>query len=179
MMNVIIAEGLVDKEYVANYTVGYDELAERAKEYPPEKVAAITGISAETSASWRANTRPPARRVIRIGVAVERHAGGGQTVRALTCLPALVGAWRDVGGGILQLPDLGLPGEVGEPDAAGLDQARHARAEPVEAGRGAHRRATLDPPIQSLFVYNANPAMWSRSRKRSSKGWRAKTCSRW
>jgi anaerobic selenocysteine-containing dehydrogenase len=47
MMNVIITEGLVDQEYVANYTVGYEELVERAKQYPPEKVAAITGIPAE------------------------------------------------------------------------------------------------------------------------------------
>jgi anaerobic selenocysteine-containing dehydrogenase len=42
--------------------------------------------------------------MIRIGVAIERHAGGGQTVRSIAYLPALTGAWRQVGGGLLQLP---------------------------------------------------------------------------
>jgi len=42
--------------------------------------------------------------VIRMGVAIERHAGGGNTVRALSCLPALVGSWRHCGGGILHMP---------------------------------------------------------------------------
>ena len=109
MINVIIGEGLIDKDYVEKYTVGYDELAERAQAYTPEKVASITGIAAEDIrklAREYATTRPS---VIRIGVAVERHSGGGQTVRALTCLPALVGAWRDVGGGILQLPIWAFP----------------------------------------------------------------------
>ncbi len=104
MINVVIAEGLIDKDYIDNYTEGFDELAERAKDYPPEKVARITGIPADDVrklAREYATTQPS---VIRIGVAVERHRNGGQTVRALTCLPALVGAWRHVGGGILQLP---------------------------------------------------------------------------
>lgn len=48
-----------------------------------------------------ATTQPSA---IRIGVALEKSWGGGQTIRAVTCLPALTGAWRYVGGGILQFP---------------------------------------------------------------------------
>ena len=47
--------------------------------------------------------------LIRIGVAIERHAGGGQTVRSIACLPALTGAWRRVGGGLLQLPLWAFP----------------------------------------------------------------------
>src|SRR5262249_56906295 len=110
----IITEQLVDKDYVEKYTVGYEELVERARAFTPEKVAAITGIPADDIrklAREYATTRPS---VIRIGVAVERHAGGGQTVRALTCLPALVGAWRDVGRGVLQLPISAVPGELGD-----------------------------------------------------------------
>ena len=44
MMNVIIAEDLVDHDYVDKYTLGYDELKARAEKYPPERVASITGI---------------------------------------------------------------------------------------------------------------------------------------
>ncbi len=157
MINVITAEHLVDRDYVENYTVGYDELVERAKQFPPEKVARITGIRADdilTLAREYARTRPS---VIRIGVAVERHSGGGQTVRALTCLPALVGAWRDVGGGILQLPIWAFPvkwdalmrPEWIKPGTRVLNQWKLGAA--LTGGLG------LDPPIQSLFVYNANP----------------------
>ena len=109
MMNVIIAEDLIDADYVANYTMGFDELKERAAQYPPDRVAGITGLPAEDVnrlAREYATTQPS---VIRVGVAVERHRSGGQTVRALTSLPALVGAWRHVGGGVLQSAARSLP----------------------------------------------------------------------
>jgi anaerobic selenocysteine-containing dehydrogenase len=159
MINVVIAEGLIDRDYVEKHTVGYAELAERAKEYPPEKMAAVTGIPAQDIrklAREYATTRPS---VIRIGVAVERHSGGGQTVRALTCLPALVGAWRDVGGGILQLPIWAFPVKWDglmrpdwiQPGTRVLNQWK--------LGAALTGELQLDPPIQSLFVYNANPAV--------------------
>ena len=159
MINVVTTEGLVDKDYVENYTVGYAELAERAQAYTPERVAAITGISADDIrklAREYATTRPS---VIRIGVAVERHSGGGQTVRALTCLPALVGAWRDVGGGILQLPIWAFPVNWDKlmrqdwitPGTRVLNQ--------WNLGAALNGELKLDPPIKSLFVYNANPAV--------------------
>jgi anaerobic selenocysteine-containing dehydrogenase len=157
MINVITTAGLVDKDYVANYTVGYDELVERARAFSPEKVAGITGVAADDIrrlAAEYATTRPS---VIRIGVAVERHSGGGQTVRALTCLPALVGAWRDVGGGILQLPVWAFPVKWDglmrpdwiTPGTRVVNQWKLGAALTGELG--------LDPPIQSLCVYNANP----------------------
>jgi anaerobic selenocysteine-containing dehydrogenase len=88
MMNVIITEGLIDADYVAQYTHGYDELVERVAQYTPEWASAETGIPVEdirTLAREYATTDPS---MIRIGVAVERHAGGGQTVRSLDRLPA-------------------------------------------------------------------------------------------
>ena len=170
MINVVISEGLVDKDYVERYTVGYPELAERAKEYPPEKVAPITGIPAadiRRLAREYATTRPS---VIRIGVAVERHSGGGQTVRALTCLPALVGAWRDVGGGILQLPIWAFPVKWDalmrpdwiKPGTRVLNQWK--------LGAALTGELKLDPPIQSLFVYNANPTVVAPEQEKVLKG---------
>ena len=140
MMNVIISEDLVDHDYVKNYTEGFEELRDRVQAYSPERVAEITGISPQdirTLAREYATTQPS---VIRIGVAIERHAGGGQTVRAAACLPALVGAWRRVGGGMLAAANLGLPGQMGKSNAAGLDQARDARSKPVAAWTSAHWR---------------------------------------
>ena len=159
LMNVIIGEDLVDQDYVQNYTTGFDELKERARAYPPEMVAEITGIPAQdirTLAREYATTQPS---VIRIGVAIERHAGGGQTVRAAACLPALVGAWRHVGGGMLQLPIWAFPVKwenLMRPDwiTPGTRVLNQWRLGPALTGE-----EPLDPPIKSLFVYNSNPAI--------------------
>ena len=100
MMHVIISENLIDAEYVEKYTLGYAELKERVAQYPPEKVAQITGVPVSdilTLAREYASSQPS---VIRLGVALEKQAGGGQGVRAICCLPALVGAWRHLGGGL-------------------------------------------------------------------------------
>lgn len=159
LMHVIIAEDLVDQDYVDNYTVGYEELKARVAEWTPEKVEATTGVAADdvrTLAREFATTEPA---VIRIGVAIERHAGGGQTVRAAACLPALTGAWRHVGGGILQLPIWAFPVDWGtamRPDfiTPGTRVLNQWRLGPALSGE-----MDLDPPIKSLFVYNSNPAV--------------------
>src|SRR5215472_6080600 len=84
MMNVIITEDLVDHEYVDKYTLGYDELKARAEQYPPERVASITGISVEyirKLAREYATIQPSA---IREGVALERSPGGGDAIRLVS-----------------------------------------------------------------------------------------------
>ncbi len=157
MMHVIIAEDLVDHDYVANYTVGYDELKPRAAEFPPERVADITGVSADdirTLAREFATSQPS---VIRMGVAIERNASGGNAVRALSCLPALVGSWRHCGGGILHMPIWAFPmnwDNLSRPDwiAPGTPVINQWRLGPALAGE-------LDTEIESLFVYNSNPVV--------------------
>jgi anaerobic selenocysteine-containing dehydrogenase len=159
MMNVIIGEGLTDQAYVRDYTVGYDELAERVGRYTPEWAAEQTGIPAadiRTLAREYATTQPS---MIRIGVAIERQAGGGQTVRSIACLPALAGAWRRVGGGLLQLPlwafPVNWPGllhpELATPGTRVVNQFLLGRALTGQLG--------LDPPVTALMVYNSNPVV--------------------
>ena len=83
MIHVIIKENLIDRDYIDKHTVGYDELTARARQsYTPEFAARETGISVEDIVKLAREyaTTPPS--VVRIGVAVERHAGGGQTVCA-------------------------------------------------------------------------------------------------
>jgi anaerobic selenocysteine-containing dehydrogenase len=157
MMHVIIAEDLVDEDYVANYTVGFEDLAKRVQEYPPERVAEITGIPAAdiiTLAREYATTQPSA---VRVGVAIERQVNGGQAMRAIASLPAMTGAWRNVGGGILQLPLWAFPlkwdvlqrPELIQPGTRVLNQWLLGPALTGDLG--------LDPPIKGLFVYNSNP----------------------
>ena len=109
MMNVVIGAGLADRDYVDNYTVGFDELAAHVRQYTPEFAAEVTGVPAEVIRQLARDYSTAHPAAIRIGVGIERSAGGGQLVRALTCLPALVGAWRKPGGGILHLPLWAFP----------------------------------------------------------------------
>jgi anaerobic selenocysteine-containing dehydrogenase len=157
MIHVIIKENLVDRDYIDKHTVGYDELAERASTYTPEFASQETGIPVDDIVKLAREyaTTPPA--VVRIGVAVERHAGGGQTVRAIACLPGLIGAWKHVGGGLLQLPIWAFPvkwevlmrPELAPEKMRVLNSWRLGPALTGELG--------FDPPIKALFVYNANP----------------------
>ena len=157
MINVIIAEDLVDHDYVEKYTVGYDELAARAANFPPDVVAGITGIAADdirTLAREFATKQPS---VIRMGVAIERNASGGNAVRALSCLPALVGSWRHCGGGILHMPIWAFP--VKFDDLSRADWIREGTPVINQWRLGAALMGELDQKVNSLFVYNANPVV--------------------
>ena len=99
MMHVILREGLEDRAYIAEMTHGFDQLAERVRDYTPERVAAWTGMTAaevEQLAREYATTRPAA---IRMNYGVQRGENGGAAARAIAMLPALTGAWKHRGGG--------------------------------------------------------------------------------
>jgi anaerobic selenocysteine-containing dehydrogenase len=160
MMHVIINENLHDADYVARYTVGFDQLRAKVQEYPPERVAEWTGISAPDIvqlAREYASTKPA---VIRLNYGVQRSEGGGMATRAITMLPCITGTWKQVGGGLqlstsgaYQLNEEGLQ----RPDLMFKSLGRPARiVNMVELGDALNTLA--DPPIQALLVYNSNPA---------------------
>lgn len=157
MMHTIIEEDLQDQDYVDNYTVGFAELAERVKTRTPEWAEKITGIPAEeirVFAREYATTQPAA---IRLGVALERNYGGGQAIRAVTCLPALTGAWRHVGGGATQFPVWEHPYKfdvISRPDLI-PEGTRVINA--IQIGRALNGEMDLDVPIKSMMCWNANP----------------------
>ena len=154
MIHILITEELIDQDYVDRYCLGLDELAASAADYPADIAEEITGIPASEIrqlAREYAQTQPA---VIRVGVGMERYPSGGQAIRAIDCLPGLVGAWRHTGGGLLQMPvfapvrsDL-----ISRPDWIDTDTRvlNLARIGEILTGE-------LDPPVKSLFVWNANP----------------------
>jgi anaerobic selenocysteine-containing dehydrogenase len=160
MMHVIIRENLHDVDYVERYTIGFDELRKKVKDYPPERVAQWTGISAADIfklAREYATTRPA---VIRLNYGVQRSERGGMATRAVAMLPCITGSWQEVGGG-LQLSTseaYGLNGDALErPDLMLKAFGRPARSvNMVELGRALN--TLKNPPIKALFVYNSNPA---------------------
>ena len=161
LMHVIICENLFDADYVSKYTGGFEALKQRAAQYPPERVEALTGIDrSEIVALAReyATTRPAA---IRLNYGVQRSQYGGTAVRAIAALPALTGSWKEIGGGLqlstsqafrlnkqaLEMPELQLRSPLG----------REARiVNMCELGKAL--TALNDPPVQAMIVYNSNPA---------------------
>ncbi|HET7205620.1 MAG TPA: molybdopterin-dependent oxidoreductase [Terriglobales bacterium] len=160
MMHVIIREHLYDADYVARYTLGFDQLAESVKDYPPERVAKWTGITAEDVSKLAreyATTRPAA---IRLNYGIQRSEGGGMSTRTVAMLPCITGSWKEVGGG-LQLSTSGSFGlnkqALQIPELMQKALGRPARVvNMVQLGKALNE---LDnPPVKALFVYNSNPA---------------------
>jgi anaerobic selenocysteine-containing dehydrogenase len=157
MMNVIITEQLFDTDYVERYTLGFDQLAKRAGEFSPARVHQITGVAPEDLlqlAREFASTQPSA---IRLGVSLERSPGGGDALRAISALPALVGSWRHVGGGAVEMPIWEFPFKLDF--MCRSDWIRHGTRviNELDLGPALVGQLPLDPPIKSLFVYNSNP----------------------
>jgi anaerobic selenocysteine-containing dehydrogenase len=170
LINEIIAQGLTDSDYVEKYTVGYDELAERAAQYPPERVEEITGIPADdirNLAREYATSHPAA---IRQGVAIERSRGGGQAIRAITCLPALVGAWRHVGGGAMEMPIWEFPTQFDQICKPEWIPEGTRVVNELDLGAALTGEMELDPPIMSLFVYNSNPVSQGPAQAKTMRG---------
>ncbi|MDX1584085.1 MAG: molybdopterin-dependent oxidoreductase, partial [Thermoanaerobaculia bacterium] len=156
MAHVIFRDELEDRESLGTMTKGAAELRDRVlEEYSPEAVSSICGIEAgviEELAHAYATVRPA---FIRLNYGVQRNAGGGNAVRAISILPAITGAWNDVGGGC-QLTSSGT---------FELDLAALQRPDLVPAGTRTVNMSTLGnalndlnaPPVRAIVVYNSNP----------------------
>lgn len=157
MMHVIIEEGLQDQDYVDNYTEGFAELAQRVKSRTPEWAAEITGLDADLIRQFAREYATSEPSAIRLGVALERNYGGGQAIRAVTCLPALTGAWRHVGGGATQFPVWEHPYKFDVMSRPDLIPEGTRVINAIQIGRALNGEMNLDVPIKSMMCWNANP----------------------
>ena len=161
MMHVILAEGLEDRDYVARHTLGIEDLRCRVQSWTPQRASEMTGLGADDIAALAreyATTRPSA---IRLNLGVQRSERGAMSVRAVGLLPALVGAWRDIGGGVQLSTSQAF--HVNRP---GLELADLQMASPLKREARILNMSELGrvltevdhPPVKSLVVYNSNPA---------------------
>ncbi len=153
----LIRGGHVDQEWVENHTVGFPELAERAAEFTPDYVESVTGVPAEDVARFAREFATIQPSVIRMGVALERHAGGGQTIRAVCTIPALTGSWRHVGGGLLQMPLWEFPVDWARVSRPDFIRPGTRVVNNLQLGRALVGDMKLDPPVMGLYIYNTNP----------------------
>ena len=112
-----------------------------------------------TSASSPTSTPPRQPAAIRQGVALERSRGGGQAIRAITCLPALVGAWRHVGGGTMEMPIWEFPTRFDAICMTGVDSGGHPGGQRARPGHGAHRRDGARPADQVAVRLQLQPGV--------------------
>lgn len=157
LMNVIINEGLTDDAYINDHTDGFDELAERAMAFPPERVAAITGLTVEDVQTLAREYATAESSSIRVGTALENKRQGGQTFRLVYSLPALTGAWRKPGGGTHELTLFEFPIQWDL-----LSQVEWRKPNPqtvngIQLGRALTGELPLAVPIKALMVMNGNP----------------------
>jgi anaerobic selenocysteine-containing dehydrogenase len=169
MMHVIFRDGLEDRGYLEAMTVGWEKLRERVLgEYPPERVAAICRLSADTVerlGRLYGTTRPS---FIRVNYGLQRHGGGGSAVRAIAVLPAVTGTWDDAGGGC-QLSSSGTfslhslhRDDLIRPGTRTINMTRLGEA----------LTEIDDPPVRALVVYNSNPASIAPERQKVLAGLR-------
>ena len=171
MMHVIFDRGLEDKEFLARHTLGEAELRARAREYPPARVARITGLSEDAIVRLAEAYGRSRAAFVRVNYGLQRHGGGGMAVRTIACLPAVVGHWRKAGGGVqlstsanfafdterLQRPDLSPPVRT-----INMIRLGEALTRP-DAGVGG-------PPVRAMIVYNSNPAAVAPDRNEVLRG---------
>jgi anaerobic selenocysteine-containing dehydrogenase len=158
LMHVLIRENLLDLGYIARATLGFEALREHVGGYPPERVAAITGLPAERIVGLARRYGGTRSAYLRVGIGLSRHENGGMTCRAIACLPALTGAYAHPHGGAL----LGSSGAFGGGETP-LERRDLLPSPPprtinmIRLGR-ALTDPNLRPPVMALYVYNSNPA---------------------
>ena len=156
MMHVLIAERLLDEDYIDRYTIGFPELKKRVwEEYSPQRVAQICAIPVETVVQLARDYGTIRPAAIRLNYGMQRHAGGGMAARTIACLPALVGAWRDAAGGLV-LTTAGFYGF----DHAALERADllgGRRPRIVNHAALGDALTSAQPPVRATIVYNNNP----------------------
>jgi anaerobic selenocysteine-containing dehydrogenase len=176
MMHVLITEDLLDHDYIRDYTQGFEALKARALTYSPARVAQICGIEADTVVDLARAYGRTRRAAIRLNYGMQRVRGGGNATRAIACLPALTGAWRDRAGGLLmstsgwapidthalQRPDL-IPGwPTSLPRVINMNAIGDALLHPGDASFG--------PKLEAIVVYNSNPVAVAPDSQRVAAG---------
>jgi formate dehydrogenase major subunit len=91
MMHVIVAENLVDADFIASRTIGYDELKANVADYSPEKMAPICGIPAQDIKEVARMYATSKGSMILWGMGVSQHVHGTDNARCLIALALMTG----------------------------------------------------------------------------------------
>jgi len=161
MMQVILSENRQDQEYIDQFTTGMEELKIHVQQYDPDTAAAITGLEPSVIINLAREYAQASPSLIRVLIGMEHQANGASAFRAVAMLPALTGAWRKPGGGLMHMTyepfgealnweRIALGSNIENPETRSVNM--------VQIGRALTDPA-MDPGIHALFIYNSNPAV--------------------
>lgn len=155
LMHELIRNDWLDHDYLDQHTLGWEQLKARALEWPPERAAQVCGLPVAqiTQLARDYATIQPA--AIRLNYGVQRARGGGNAVRAIACLPALIGAWRHRAGGLLLSTSASSPANRARLQLPQLLGQRRPRTINMSTIGDALLDTTA--PVQAIVVYNSNP----------------------
>ncbi len=175
LMGELVRNDWLDHDYLQRHTLGFEQLRERALQWTAERAAALCGLQAQSIRELARRLGTTRAAAIRINYGLQRVHGGGNAVRAIACLPALTGAWREPAGGLL----LSSSGHFGvdvqaleRPDLLGARRPRTINMSAIGDALLHPGGAGFGPRIDALVVYNSNPAAVAPDASRVIRGLR-------
>lgn len=146
-VNHIVANRLYHEDFVRTKTTGFDRLAEISKKYDLNEMARVTGLRTRDMEDFIADYVSLRPSCIMMGYGMQRNRNGGDMVRAISTLPALIGERR----GFFYSTDL-CDFDMDYLEGTSLTSRKKVRYNMVDLGR------TLEQGrIKMMFVYNSNP----------------------
>jgi anaerobic selenocysteine-containing dehydrogenase len=160
MMHVAFKEGFADRDYMARYTDVPDELEAHVADKTPAWAAEITGLPEETIWEFARLYGATKRAFFRLGYGFSRSRNGSAQMHAVTCLPAITGAWAHEGGGALYSGSALYKLDKGL--IQGLDRVDRTVRELDMSRIGGVLTGDADalrggPPVTALLIQNTNP----------------------
>ena len=157
MLHVMVREGLADHAFIAANVQGFEQLAGQVlPECTPEQMASVCGLPAGTIERLARTYAAAKAPFIRLGSGLTRYGNGAMTVRSITCLPAVSGAWRRTGGGVFPGTSTGAAYPL---HRVTREDFMRTPTRLVSMNQLGHALTELaDPPVEALYVYHSNPA---------------------
>jgi anaerobic selenocysteine-containing dehydrogenase len=160
VMHVLFREGYADREYMEKYTDVPNDFEQHLKSKTPEWAAEITGVAAHTIESFARLYGSSKKSFLRVGHGMTRSRNGAHNMHAVSCLPAVTGAWQVEGGGALygqsslaKLNKTLVEGlDVKDAGVRTLDQSRIG-----EILTGNQEALQGGPEVKGMFIQNTNP----------------------
>lgn len=157
MLQVIVSEGLLDRAFVDQNLLGFDEFAAAIlPDCTPEQMAPICGLAAGTISSMARQYAVAQAPFIRLGSGLTRYANGAMNVRCITCLPAVIGAWQRPGAGLFCATATGGAFPLSRVTREDFMASPTRIVNMNQLGHALNELA--DPPVMGLYVYHSNPA---------------------
>ncbi len=162
VMHVLLRDGLADRAWMAAHTDVPDDLEAHLASRTPAWAEAVSGVPAAEIEAFAHLYGGTKRAFLRIGYGLSRQRNGAASLHAVSCLPAVTGAWgAETGGGALQAASGGLLGLDGaaiqgtpDPSTRVIDMCRIGPALTGDA-----RDLGDGPPVTAMLVQNSNPAV--------------------